>query len=77
VTRTVWDGDQILAEVRAPQAYPEQDVGQVPEGSTDHPHGYGQVLYTNGPSLDHPIRVTRLSFDSVFAAPVWITPETN
>jgi hypothetical protein len=35
------------------------------------------VLYTHGPSLDHPLRVTRLSYDSVFAAPIWVTPQTN
>jgi RHS repeat-associated protein len=76
VTRTVWDGDQILAEIRAPMAVAEQDTGRVPV-PTLFDHGYGQVLYTHGPSLDHPLKVTRLSYDSVFASPIWITPHAN
>jgi hypothetical protein len=76
VTRTVWDGDQILAEIRAPIATAEQDTGRVPP-VTLFDHGYGQVLYTHGPSLDHPLKVTRLSYDSVFPSPLWITPHTN
>jgi hypothetical protein len=30
VTRTVWDGDQVLAEIRAPWTAPEQDLGPLP-----------------------------------------------
>jgi hypothetical protein len=76
VARTVWDGDQILAEIRAPITTAEQDTGRVPVG-TAFDHGYGQVLYTHGPSLDHPLKVTHLSYDSVFPHPVWITPHNN
>ena len=53
VTRTAWDGDQILAEVRAPYTVAEQDLGPVP-AATIYRRGYGQVLYTHGPSLDYP-----------------------
>jgi RHS repeat-associated protein len=76
VTRTVWDGDQILAEIRAPYTVAEQDLGPVPT-VTVYRRGYGQVLYTHGPSLDYPIRVTRLSYDSIFPAPIYVTPHTN
>jgi RHS repeat-associated protein len=76
VTRTVWDSDQIAAEIRAPMAVAEQDTGRVPVG-TLFDHGYGQVLYTHGPSPDHPLKVTRLSYDSVFPHPIWVTPYTN
>jgi RHS repeat-associated protein len=76
VTRTVWNGDQVLAEIRAPIAAAEQDTGRAPAG-TPYEYGYGQVLYTHGPALDRPLRVTRLSYDTIFPAPVWISPHTN
>jgi hypothetical protein len=35
------------------------------------------VLYTHGPALDHPLLVTRLSYDTLFPDPIRISPHTN
>jgi hypothetical protein len=53
VTRTVWDGDRILWEIRTGGDNPERDVvpaGQLPPYHVDA----GRVAYTFGETLDHP-----------------------
>ena len=42
VTRTVWDGDRVLKEIRAPWHKMEQDTGYV--GGWAESSQYGQVL---------------------------------
>ncbi|HZG43849.1 MAG TPA: hypothetical protein VEY93_12860, partial [Longimicrobium sp.] len=66
VTRTVWDGDRVLWEVRAPGSHPERDV--VPPGELPaYNIGTGRVAYTFGSALDHPLAVHRFEYrDSLF-----------
>jgi RHS repeat-associated protein len=88
VTRTVWDGDRLLWEIRAPGAHRERDV--VPEGQLP-PYNIttGRVAYTFGAALDHPLAVHRFDYrDSIFQRydtvpvplinqPLTIYPHTN
>jgi RHS repeat-associated protein len=82
VTRTVWDGDRILWEIRTGGDNPERDVvpaGQLPPYHVDA----GRVAYTFGEALDHPLAVHRFDYrDSVFSkydtgpAPIGMQPLT-
>ena len=62
--RFVWDGDQILQEIRA---------GAVPE--SDDPSGvsFGRVAYTHAGGIDHPVSVVRfgLSAGTASIVPRW------
>jgi RHS repeat-associated protein len=59
ITRFIWDGDQILFEIRA-------DGGNVSAATleNDSPSGgqYGRVFYTHGGELDAPLDITREGF---------------
>jgi RHS repeat-associated protein len=57
IQRTVWDGDQVLHEVRANGAGTnsstlENDAAAAP--------AYGRVAYTHGPGIDQPLSVIRV-----------------
>ncbi|MBB4636305.1 RHS repeat-associated core domain-containing protein [Longimicrobium terrae] len=88
VTRTVWDGDRLLWEIRAGGEDPERDVtpaGQLPPYQITT----GRVAYTFGAALDHPLAVHRFDYrDSLFTRydtvqaplsmqPLTIYPHTN
>lgn len=74
--RTVWNGDQELAEIQMPGgtaadevALYENDVNPVAlpnlstqVGSVDRNQYFGRVLYTPGRGIDQPIAVTRINF---------------
>jgi RHS repeat-associated protein len=73
--RTVWDGEQELAEVQAPGAPAdaalwEQDVGHYAALPLDFRSSppkdpnryYGQVVYTTGLAVDQPLSVQRLGY---------------
>ena len=57
VTRTVWDGDQILYEIRAPG-----DTGSSYFESDSHTGAhYGVVAYTHGIGIDRPLAIHKTS----------------
>lgn len=74
--RTIWDGDQELAEIQMPgdsttteQQYWENDTQDVllptltVNGSpADKNPFFGRVVYTQGPSLDRPLAVYRMGY---------------
>jgi RHS repeat-associated protein len=73
VRRTIWDGQQELAEIQSPAADPERDTGidtlaytpvnePALSNNQDDNAFFGQVLYTNGPDLDQPLSVVRLNY---------------
>jgi RHS repeat-associated protein len=80
VTRAVWDGDQLLYEMRypgrtgAPAAEMEQDTGYVPLSRAGE---YGRVAYTHGQELDQPLALARMDYDTLFAAPQVIYPHAT
>jgi len=69
IRRTIWDGDQELAEIQVPgnqnqSAYHEVDVGTINLPYIDNADVnpfYGRVIYTHGLLLDRPIAVARYS----------------
>jgi hypothetical protein len=57
VERTIWDGDQILWEVRvADRDFQENDAPQGPRA--------GRVGYTHGPGIDAPLSFVRAGLDA-------------
>jgi RHS repeat-associated protein len=81
VERYVWDGDQLLYEIRYPgdsSQYWDKETGLVVNrGLTDYGH-FGRVLYTHGLLLDQPVGLLRLDYGpGWFRAPVRITPHWN
>jgi len=85
IERTVWDGDQVLYEMRYPggdnvsSADLERDTATIVLYSA--PYAYGRTIYTHGPGIDDPIDVIRVgytTFDSTtWAGPVAIIPHRN
>jgi RHS repeat-associated protein len=77
VRRTVWNGDQELAEIQMPGgtaanevALYENDVNAaaLPNlstqlGGVDRNQYFGRVLYTPGRGIDQPLAVTRINFE--------------
>jgi RHS repeat-associated protein len=79
VRRTIWDGQQELAEIQAPASDSERDVGvdtlpytalDAAESSNNQDDNafFGQVVYTNGPTVDQPLSVIRLNYLDVHSA---------
>lgn len=52
IARTVWDGADLLLEIRAPATTPESDGGGGPH--------YGRVVYLNGGVIDRPLALLRM-----------------
>jgi len=79
VRRFVWDGDQILYEIRypagggggAPLASIEQDTGRATpiHSGYDGWGPYGRVVYTHGPGIDAPLGLVRMNFNDTLSAP--------
>ncbi|HYW08310.1 MAG TPA: hypothetical protein VE913_15235 [Longimicrobium sp.] len=76
VTRTVWDGDRILHEIRAPASAMEQDTAVAAEGGSGDPR-FGQVTYVFGAGLDQPLALYRVGYDPLFPEPAHIVPHAN
>jgi RHS repeat-associated protein len=76
VTRTVWDGDRILHEIRSPADRMEQDSALLVGGGRGSPL-YGQVTYTFGAGLDEPLALYRTDYDSTFPGTIHIIPYAN
>ncbi len=71
LTRTVWDGDRELYEIRQWSSQGDYDAGWLendttPKWSTkpywDASPQFGRVAYTHGPDLDQPLSAIRLAF---------------
>jgi RHS repeat-associated protein len=61
MTRTVWDGDQVLYEIRFDGgAFADLDQAAVPAAGDST---YGWVGYTHGPGIDAPLDVMRMALD--------------
>ncbi len=75
----MWEGDQILYEVRAPgskatASYSVESDSPGGNGEFGSPNAYGRVGYTHAGGIDRPLGVIRMSYTSVWAA---VYPETN
>jgi RHS repeat-associated protein len=59
ITRFVWDGDQILYEIRAPGG--NVSASQLED---DNAQGsfYGRVAYTHGTGIDEPLEIIRMGY---------------
>ncbi len=70
VERTVWDGDQVLYEIRGPLTDPMNDLP-----TSDAFQAYGRVQYLHGGGIDQPLLVARhgLNGENVVA----LTPHAN
>jgi RHS repeat-associated protein len=62
IERVVWDGDQILAEVRQPGAGGE-NLDLPPNLGGSPYQQYGRVLYTQGPGIDAPLDGIRMEYN--------------
>lgn len=69
--RTVWDGDQLLYEIRAPESTP---TGDTPAGGTYH--AFGRVGYLHGGGLDASLAITRLDLSGQ-PAEVTVAPHAD
>ena len=72
VERTIWDGDQVLAEARADggeTAGAEMECDAFCNAS--RPALEGRVLYTLGGGLDHPLDIIRLDWYNDVIVPVY------
>jgi len=79
VERTVWDGDQILYEVRAPggATVPVDSMeNDNVLGRSAYAYPYGQVAYVHAGALDQPIAVLRMNMEG-YGTPETVYPHTN
>jgi RHS repeat-associated protein len=79
VTRYVWDGDQLLYEMRYPghtgaASAMEQDTGYV---YPSLPGQFGRVAYSHGAGLDQPLEIARMHYDTLFPGPQIFYPQTD
>jgi RHS repeat-associated protein len=80
MTRTIWDGDQVLFEVRVP-AWSSVSADTLEAdttfigGQTSAYGPYGRVLYTHGLGLDSPLGVVRLGYSFGDGATNWNGPQ--
>jgi len=83
ITRTVWDGDQILYELSSQGATlastteVERDTGQFVDQTQSFYFPYGRIVYTHGQGLDNPLGLIRISYSNVLADPVLVLPVAN
>ena len=69
VERTVWDGDQVLFEIRAPS---DPGVGGSWNPESDNGGGgdqrfYGRVAYVHAGGIDQPLEIVRMDAATPFA----------
>jgi RHS repeat-associated protein len=80
IKRVVWDGDDVLYEIRYPGgtnvsvAELERDDGFIPGGGFA---SYGRVAYTHGAGLDRPLSFTRMHFSTLWPDAVAIMPHQD
>lgn len=85
IERTVWDGDQVLYEIRYPGADNisntnlERDTPTIPAQETP----FGRVAYTHGLGIDRPLDVIRIGYtgpsgaSTTWTGPVAVMPHEN
>ncbi len=79
IERTVYDGDQVLYEIRMPDSVGispsdlERDTGAVITYE-DTTFQFGRVGYTHGLGLDQPLDIIRMGYDTLFAGPQQVVP---
>jgi RHS repeat-associated protein len=80
IDRTVWDGNQILVELRQDgsdllsPAQLETDRGGAAGVSQRY---YGAVAYTHGGGIDQPLDLIRYDYDTPWGSPIAIIPHNN
>jgi RHS repeat-associated protein len=62
IERFVWDGDQLLAEIRHPGGTGEPNLDQAPTAGGTPYQQYGRVVYTQGPGVDAPVDAIRMEY---------------
>jgi len=77
IQRSVWDGDELLYEIRAPGG--DQETVARLEADTAFidtiAAPYGRVAYTSGPQIDHPLGIIRIGYSFGIAGyPGWPGP---
>jgi RHS repeat-associated protein len=83
ITRTVWDGDQILYEIRsqggtsATNTQLEQDTDHFVDQTGSLYFPYGRIVYTHGIGLDDPLSLIRMNYSNVFPGPELVLPLAN
>jgi RHS repeat-associated protein len=85
IERTIWDGDAVLYEIRAPGGDPattsqlENDATYVDTIGAP----YGRTIYTTGADLDHPLDVIRVGYSYGYGSlpgypgPIVVVPHYN
>lgn len=75
ITRFVWDGDQILYEIRGQGG--NVGAAQLEDDNATGPF-YGRVAYTHGPGVDQPLEIIRMGYtplaDASYGLSVWNGP---
>ncbi|MGH7719326.1 MAG: hypothetical protein ACREON_10840 [Gemmatimonadaceae bacterium] len=83
VERIVWDGDQLLYEIRAPGGSGasattlERDAGLAGTSGPEGEQYFGRVAYMHGLGIDRPLGVMRLDYSQTYAAPLVVVPHTT
>ena len=78
IQRTVWDGDQVLYEIRypggdtIPSSALERDTMTVfgPDANYGSTAPYGRIAYTHGAAIDQPLGAIRIGYSAVWPGPV-------
>jgi RHS repeat-associated protein len=79
IERTVYDGNQVLVEVRMPDTVgiSAQDIERDTGGTATYENTriqFGRVVYTHGLGIDDPVDVVRVGFDTLYPGPTQIIP---
>lgn len=71
VERTVWDGDQVLWDIRADGGDGVSAANMEVDGTgvRTKPSLEGRVFYTHGPGIDHPLSIGRLDANATVIVP--------
>jgi len=81
IDRFVWDGDQLLYEIRYPggdgvsNALLERDTARI--DVTGLPAPYGRVAYAHGLGIDRPLSIIRVNYGLSWYEPVAVFPHEN
>jgi len=84
IARTVYDGDQVLYEIRRPgddsvqAANLEIDTGSVGQYYSSFNQAlFGRLVYTHGELLDRPLDIIRIGYSAIWPRPVAVVPHTD
>ena len=80
IERTVYDGNEILYEIRmpggdnVPAADLERDSMPAPTGTLAY---YGRIAYASGLTIDRPLSIIRMGYNTTWPNPIAIFPHVN